>query len=263
MVHICISCFVLFCFANSCLVCLLVCFFIVCACVPRHLCHEQYSVHLRSSQYYFVRSIEKQERSENEESIGYDRIVFKFVHVIFTCFNKPMRNVASLQSELKWMIFVLVQSCTNVFHVENPDIFFAHAILVSSASCLDVLILFWVHLFFLVSSFEFHMSGRSSNWGGPYSAPADEQAARTWSVRSFQKQELPEQSTVQAACTWSVRSFQKKELQEQSTAAPGSSAAPWLTELTGTDDGPQDSDSGSSDKITETTDQRSNSRPFS
>ena len=108
------------------------------------------------------------------------------------------------------------------------------------------------------------MSGRSSNWGGPYSAPADEQAARTWSVRSFQKQELPEQSTaVQAACTWSVRSFQKKQLQEQSTAAPGSSAAPWLTELTGTDDGPQDSDSGSSDKITETTDQRSNSRPFS
>ena len=70
MVHICISCFVLFCFANSCLVCLLVCFFIVCACVPRHLCHEQYSVHLRSSQYYFVRSIEKQGRSENEESIG-------------------------------------------------------------------------------------------------------------------------------------------------------------------------------------------------
>ena len=145
-----------------------------------------------------------------------------------------MRNVASLQSELKWMIFVLVQSCTNVFHVENPDIFFAHAILVSSASCLDVLILFWVHLFFLVSSFEFNMSGQSSNWGGPYSAPADEQAARTWSVRSFQKQELPEQSTaVQAACTWSVRSFQKKELQEQSTAAPGSSAAPWLTDQDG------------------------------
>ena len=43
------------------------------------------------------------------------------------------------------------------------------------------------------------MSGSSSNLGGPYSAPADAQAACTWSVRSFQKKELlPEQSTVRA-----------------------------------------------------------------